>query len=408
MGRPALEVADIFRAHGPAWRDAQRGHFSLGQMKVMSAIELCRSAALGGHVLRCGGCGTDQLAYNSCRNRHCPKCQSSAAKRWLDARQADLLPVEYYHVVFTLPAPIADIAYQNKSVVYGLLFDTAAEVLQTIAADPKHLGARIAATLVLHTWGSALTHHPHVHGIVPGGGLTPDGKRWVACRPGFFLSVRVLSRLFRRRFLEELLRAHQAGKLKFFGEHTALADALAFKAWLAPLRKCEWVVYAKRPFAGPQAVLAYLSRYTHRVAISNSRLLAMDERGVTFRWKDYRVKDITRGKTRHKTMTLTPQEFMRRFLLHVLPGGFHRIRHYGLLANGSRKQALAKVRDLLMSPAPVQAAVTADPAGDDAATATSPKTHHFVCHHCGHPLTVLLTLARGQAIRAPPPCAGGP
>ena len=359
-------------------------------------------------MLRCGGCGTDQLAYNSCRNRHCPKCQSSAAKRWLDTRQADLLPVEYYHVVFTLPAPIADIAYQNKSVVYGLLFDTAAEVLQTIAADPKHLGARIAATLVLHTWGSALTHHPHVHGIVPGGGLTPDGKRWVACRPGFFLSVRVLSRLFRRRFLEELLREHQAGKLKFFGEHTALAGAHAFKAWLAPLRKCEWVVYAKRPFAGPQAVLAYLSRYTHRVAISNSRLLAMDERGVTFRWKDYRVKDTTRGKTRHKTMTLTPQDFMRRFLLHVLPGGLHRIRHYGLLANGSRTQALAKVRDLLMSPAPVQAAVTADPAGDDAATATSPKTHPFVCHHCGQPLKVLLTLAGGQAIRAPPPCAGGP
>ena len=408
MGRPALEVADIFRAHGPAWRDALRGHFSLGQMKVMSAIELCRSAALGGHVLRCGGCGTDQLAYNSCRNRHCPKCQSSAAKRWLDARQADLLPVEYYHVVFTLPAPIADIAYQNKSVVYGLLFDTAAEVLQTIAADPKHLGARIAATLVLHTWGSALTHHPHVHGIVPGGGLSRDGKRWLACRPGFFLSVRVLSRLFRRRFLEELLRAHQAGKLKFFGEHSALAGAHAFKDWLAPLRKCEWVVYAKRPFAGPQAVLAYLSRYTHRVAISNSRLLAMDERGVTFRWKDYRVKDTTRGKTRHKTMTLTPQEFMRRFLLHVLPGGFHRIRHYGLLANGSRKQALAKVRDLLMSPAPVQAAVTADPASDGAATTTSPRTHPFVCHHCGQPLTVLLTLARGQAIRAPPPCAGGP
>ena len=382
MGRPALEVADIFREHGPTWRDAQRGHLGLGQIKVMSAIEQCRSAALGGHVLRCGGCGTDQLAYNSCRNRHCPKCQSSAAQRWLQARQADLLPVEYYHVVFTLPAPIA--------------------------ADPKHLGARIAATLVLHTWGSALTHHPHVHGIVPGGGLTPDGKRWVACKPGFFLSVRVLSRLFRRRFLEEFLRAHQAGKLKFFGEHSALASAHAFKAWLAPLRKCEWVVYAKRPFAGPQAVLAYLSRYTHRVAISNSRLISMDDRGVTFRWKDYRVKDTTTGKTRHKTMTLTPQEFMRRFLLHVLPGGFHRIRHYGLLANGSRKQALAKVRDLLMSPAPVQAAVTADPASDGAAAATSPRTHPFVCHHCGQPLTVLLTLARGQAIRAPPHCAGGP
>ena len=291
QGRPALEVADIFRAHGPAWREAQRGHLSLAQLKVMSAITQCRTAALGGHVLRCDGLRRwTQVSYNSCRNRHCPKCQSSAAKRWLDARQADLLPVEYYHVVFTLPAPIADIAYQNKAALYGLLFDIAAETLLRIAADPKHLGAHIGATLVLHTWGSALTHHPHVHGIVPGGGLASDGARWVACRPGFFLPVRVLSRLFRRRFLEELQRLHDGGQLRFFGEHAALADAVAFKAWLAPLRKCEWVVYAKRPFAGPQAVLAYLSRYTHRVAISNSRLLAMDERGVTFRWKDYRAK----------------------------------------------------------------------------------------------------------------------
>jgi hypothetical protein len=315
---------------------------------------------------------------------------------------------QYYHVVFTLPAPIADIAYQNKAVVYGLLFDMAAEVLQTIAADPKHLGARIAATLVLHTWGSALTHHPHVHGIVPGGGLSADGKTWVACRPGFFLPVRVLSRLFRRRFLEELLRLHQAGKLQFFGEHAALAHAQAFKAWMVPLRRCEWVVYAKRPFAGPQAVLAYLSRYTHRVAISNSRLLALDQRGVTFRWKDYRVKDAAKGKTRHKAMTLAPEEFMRRFLLHVLPGGLHRIRHYGLLANGSRKQALARVRELLMPSAQGQAPVMAADVGDVAAAATSPKAPPFVCHHCGQPLTILLTLARGQAIRAPPPCAGGP
>ena len=410
MGKPALEVADIFRQHGPAWRAAQRGHLSLGQLKVMSAIEQCRTAALGGHVLRCDGCGTDQLAYNSCRNRHCPKCQSSAAKRWLDARQADLLPVEYYHVVFTLPAPIADIAYQNKAALYGLLFDMAAEVLQTIAADPKHLGARIAATLVLHTWGSALTHHPHVHGIVPGGGLAPDGKSWVACRPGFFLSVRVLSRLFRRRFLEELLRLHQAGKLQFLGEHAALAGAKAFKAWLAPLRKCEWVVYAKRPFAGPQAVLAYLSRYTHRVAISNSRLLALDERGVTFRWKDYRVKDgatVAAGKTRHKTMTLAPEEFMRRFLLHVLPGGFHRIRHYGLLANGTRKQALATARSLLV-PTQGQTPAQVVDVGNVAPAATSPKAPTFMCRHCGKPLTILMTLARGQSIRAPPPCASPP
>ena len=294
MGRAALEVADIFRIHGPAWRQAQRGHLSLTQLKVMSAIEQCRSAVLGGHVLRCEGCGTDTVAYNSCRNRHCPKCQSSAAHRWLEARQADLLPVDYYHVVFTLPAPIADIAYYNKAVIYGLLFDVAAQTLQTIAADAKHLGARIAVTLVLHTWGSALTHHPHVHGIVPGGGLSPDGQRWISCKPGFFLSVRVLSRLFRRRFLEELGHAHAAGELQFFGEHAALGDASAFARWLAPLRKCEWVVYAKRPFAGPQAVLAYLSRYTHRVAISNSRLVAMNERGVTFRWKDFYVDSFVK------------------------------------------------------------------------------------------------------------------
>ncbi len=400
MGRPALEVADIFREHGPAWREAQRGHLSLVQLKVMSAIEQCRSAVLGGHVLRCGGCGADQVSYNSCRNRHCPKCQSSAAQRWLDARQADLLPVEYYHVVFTLPAPIAAIAYQNKASVYGLLFDVAAEVLQTIAADRKHLGARIGATLVLHTWGSALTHHPHVHGIVPGGGLAPDGKTWVACRPGFFLPVRVLSRLFRRRFLEDLPRLHDDNKLKFFGEHAGLADARAFKAWLAPLRQCEWVVYAKRPFAGPQAVLAYLSRYTHRVAISNSRLVSMDERGVTFRWKDYRVKNGAKGKSRYKAMTLTPQEFMRRFQLHVLPGGFHRIRHYGLLANGGRKANLALARELLhVVPAQAAAAVNAEEAG--VLPNTAPPA--FVCRHCGHAMVIVQTFVRGELIRAPPP-----
>lgn len=390
QGRPALEVADIFRAHGPAWREAERSHLSLAQLKVMSAVTQCRTAALGGHVLRCDGCGVEQVSYNSCRNRHCPKCQSRAAKRWLDARQADLLPVEYYHVVFTLPAPIADIAYQNKAALYGLLFDIAAQTLLRIAADPKHLGASIGATLVLHTWGSALTHHPHVHGIVPGGGLAPDGTRWMACRPGFFLPVRVLSRLFRRRFLEELQRLHDDGKLRFFGEHAALADAATFKTWLTPLRKCEWVVYAKRPFAGPQAVLAYLSRYTHRVAISNSRLLAMDERGVTFRWKDYRAK----GKTRHKAMTLSPQEFMRRFLLHVLPGGFHRIRHYGLLANSNRRDNLALARELLQVTLPLS-----DVSADDASAAPAPT---FVCAHCGHVMVVLQVFLRDNSIRAPP------
>jgi hypothetical protein len=392
MARPALEVADVFRAHGPAWREAQRGHLSLGQRKVMSAIEQCRSAALGGHVLSCPACDHHEIAYNSCRNRHCPKCQGSAARRWLEARQVDLLPVAYYHVVFTLPAPISDIAYTNKAVIYALLFRIAAETLQTIAADPRHLGARIGMTLVLHTWGSALTHHPHVHGIVPGGGLSPDGQRWVACRPGFFLPVRVLSRLFRRRFLEALTQAHRAGQLQFYGEHAALADASIFADWMVPLRQCEWVVYAKRPFAGPEAVLAYLARYTHRVAIANSRLIALDEHGVTFKWKDYRAK----GRTKHKTMTLAADEFMRRFLLHVLPSGFHRIRHYGLIANAGRRDNLAKARELLQVPAD-----TGDAANADAAMA-EPGQPTYVCPDCGAPMIVIDILVRGQPIRAPP------
>jgi len=388
--RPDLEVAEIFRVAGPAWRSQQHGHLSLGQLKVMSAIEQCRSAALGGHVLRCSGCQQTQVAYNSCRNRHCPKCQGSAALRWLEDRQADLLPVQYFHVVFTLPAPIAAIGYYNKEIVYGLLFEIAAETLRTIAADPKHLGARIGATLVLHTWGSALTHHPHVHGIVPGGGLAVDADRWVGCRSGFFLSVRVLSRLFRRLFLEALVRAHGAGNLRFFAEFAELADASAFARWLAPLRAAEWVVYAKRPFAGPQAVLAYLSRYTHRVAISNRRLVAFDERGVTFRWKDYRAK----GRSRYKTMTLPAVEFMRRFLLHVLPAGFHRIRHYGLLANAARRDNLAVARQLLQQPA----AEPAQPCRDDEPSA--PPT--FACRHCGAPMIVIETIERQRHIRSPP------
>jgi hypothetical protein len=343
VSRPSLEVADIFRGHGPAWRRANAGHVSLGQLKVMSAIESCRTAALGGHVARCEKCAHTQISYNSCRNRHCPKCQGAVAKEWLAAREADLLPVPYYHVVFTLPAPIADIAYQNKAVVYDILFKASAETLITIAADPTHLGARVGITSVLHTWGSALTHHPHAHMIVPGGGISLDGKRWVACRPGFFLPVRVLSRLFRRLFLERLLAAHKAGRLKFFGGHAALADAQAFAAYLTPLRRTEWVVYAKRPFGGPQAVLAYLSRYTHRVAIANSRLIACDRSVVTFRWKDYRAD----GLDRQKLMTLSTGEFIRRFLIHVLPHGFHRIRHYGLLASGTRADNIARARESL-------------------------------------------------------------
>jgi rubrerythrin len=391
-----LEVADIFRAHGPHWRHEQAGHLSLGQLKVMSAIERCRSAELGGHVLQCPACDHNQIAYNSCRDRHCPKCQASAARRWLEARQADLLPVDYYHLVFTLPAPIRDIAWYNKSVVYGILFKAAAETLLTIAADPQHLGARIGATLVLHTWGSAMTHHPHVHGIIPGGGLSLDGERWVACRPGFFLPVRVLSKLFRRLFLEKLNDAHRAGKLRFFGEYQALAETKSFRNWLKPLRQIGWFVYAKRPFAGPDAVLAYLSRYTHRVAIANSRLIAMDEQGITFKWKDYRDKE----RVRHKTMTLDPDEFIRRFLLHVLPSGFHRIRHYGLLANTTRKDNLARARELLMgkvtdepTDAEINRADTADGSNESAT---------YVCPDCGAPMLVIDIFLGGQLPRAPP------
>jgi hypothetical protein len=400
MARPALEVADIFRAHGPAWRHAQAGHLSLGQLKVMSAIEQCRSAELGGHVLQCQACDHTQIAYNSCRNRHCPKCQGSAARRWLETRQADLLPLEYYHLVFTLPAPISAIAYYNKAVIYGLLFQAAAETLRTIAADPKHLGARLGVTLVLHTWGSAMTHHPHVHGIVPGGGLSLDGRRWVACKPGFFLPVRVLSRLFRRLFLEKLSDAYQTGKLQFFGEHAALTETKTFIDWLKPLRQMEWVVYAKRPFAGPDAVLAYLSRYTHRVAIANSRLIASDEQGVTFKWKDYRLK----GRCRYKTMTLTTDEFIRRFLLHVLPSGFHRIRHYGLIANTTRQHSLAQARELLMrenTPVPTDA----ETHRTDAPGQSDPSVT-YVCPGCGAPMHIISTFLRGQQPRAPPKRSG--
>jgi hypothetical protein len=382
--------------HGPAWRAQQRGHLSLGQLKVMTAIERCRTAALGGHVLRCEGCGIDQVSYNSCRNRHCPKCQANAAQRWLQAREADLLPVEYYHVVFTLPASVAALAYQNKALVYGMLFDVAAEVLQTIAADPKHLGARIGATLVLHTWGSAMTHHPHVHGIVPGGGLSAAGDRWIACRPGFFLPVRVLSRLFRRRFIEELRRTYAGGHLRLQGDLAGLTDPTEFTRWLAPLRRIEWVVYAKRPFAGPAAVLAYLSRYTHRVAISNSRLVSMDGSSISFRWKDYRAK----GRTRPKTMTLDADEFIRRFLLHVLPSGFHRIRHYGLLANAHRRDDIASARRLLgVQPLPSDK----EEAGS---TEMRPPPARFICRRCGQPLVVAEFFPRSPCIRAPPPGGG--
>jgi Putative transposase/Transposase zinc-binding domain len=386
MSRPVLEVADIFRSHGGAWRQAHAGHVSLDQLKVMSAIERCRTAALGGHVARCTDCAYTTIAYNSCRNRHCPKCQGAAARDWLADREADLLPVPYYHVVFTLPAAIADIAYQNKAAVYDLLFKVSAETMLTIAADPKHLGARIGITSVLHTWGSALTHHPHVHMIVPGGGISPDGERWVSCRPGFFLPVRVLSRLFRRLFLEKLIATHQAGRLSFFGDDTHLADAQSFAAYLAPLRKAEWVVYAKRPFGGPEAVLAYLSRYTHRVAIANSRLIACDEQGVTFKWKDYRIE----GRDRYKQMTLATDEFIRRFLIHGLPRGLHRIRHYGLFAKSSCADNIARARELL---------AVAKPQGETTAAVDPGKP---ACPCCGGRMIIIEVFARGATPRHQP------
>jgi Putative transposase/Transposase zinc-binding domain len=393
VSRPSLEIADIFHRHGAAWRAAQAGHLSLAQLKVMSAIETCRTAALGGHVEACEDCGHSRIAYNSCRNRHCPKCQGAAAHDWLAARQADLLPVGYFHVVFTLPAEIADIAYQNKAVVYDLLFRAASEAMLTIAADPKHLGARIGLTAVLHTWGSAMTHHPHVHMIVPGGGISLDGERWVACRPGFLLPVRVLSRLFRRLFLDQLANAHAAGRLTFLGGLVSLGDHHTFAAFLAPLRKTSWFVYAKPPFAGPGAVLTYLSRYTHRVAISNSRLIALDEAGVTFRYKDYRRN----GCERYRTMRLEAGEFIRRFLLHVLPKGFHRIRHYGLLASASCKANMARARQLLAAPQPeVEGSATGD------AVAAHPTDWQPPCPCCGGRMIIVATVERGGNARAPP------
>ena len=391
MARPHLEVADILNRHGDAYVARHRGHLSRGQLKVMGAIRACRTAALGGHVARCEGCDHLAVAYNSCRNRHCPKCQGQVARAWLARRQADLLPAPYYHVVFTLPAPVAAVAFQNKAVVYDLLFRSAADTLLTIAADPKHLGARIGLTAVLHTWGSAMTHHPHVHIVVPGGGLAPDGLRWIACRPGFFLPVRVLSRLFRRLFLDRLAAAHGAGRLAFHSELAALADPAALAAHLAPLRRSAWVVYAKRPFAGPEAVLAYLSRYTHRVAIANSRLLALDERGVTFRWKDYRAREGATGRAWIKSMTLSADEFIRRFLLHVLPSGFHRIRHYGLFASSTRAANIARIRTLL-APAPPSEQAVPQPAHNEPAAPA--------CPCCGGRLVIIERFRSGMHPRA--------
>jgi Putative transposase/Transposase zinc-binding domain len=388
VARTALEVADIFRDHGPAWREANRGHVSLEQLKVMNAIERCRTAALGGHVARCENeaCAHTVVAYNSCRNRHCPKCQGAAARRWLAEREAELLPVGYFHVVYTLPAQLRDIAYQNKRVIYHLLMKASAEATLTIAADPKHLGARTGIVAVLHTWGSALTLHPHVHMIVPGGGLSEDGARWVSSRPGFLMHVNVLSRLFRGRFLTMLVKAHAQGRLKFFGDHAALADRRAFKRFLAPLRKSEWVVHTKNPFAGPEQVLRYLSRYTHRVAISNRRLVSVDDNGIAFRWKDYRID----GPDRWKTMTITAHEFIRRFLMHVLPKGFHRIRHYGLFASSNRAANIARARQLLAAAPRV---VGLD--DNNVAAPDEPRVLPCPCPRCGARMIVIEVFARG-------------
>jgi len=378
------EVADVFRRHGEAYRRAHDGRLGRIERRVMSAIELCRTAALGGHTEACADCGLVRCTYNSCRNRHCPKCLGQARVEWLAARQAELLPVPYFHVVFTLPAPVAEIAFQNKETVYAILFRTAVEALRTIAADPKHLGAEIGLVAVLHTWGQNLHHHPHVHCVAPGGGPSLDHTRWVACRPGFFLPVRVLSRLFRRRFLDELRTAFAAGELGFFGALAGLAEPGAFTRRLRELRRVEWVVYVKPPFGGPQQVLAYLARYTHRVAIANSRLVSLTDTAVAFRWKDYRHH----GKT--KLMTLAADEFIRRFLLHTLPDGFHRIRHYGFLANRQRAAKLALCRRLLDAP-------SQEPPAEQVQDAV-PSHPPDRCPTCGGAMVMLAVLAR------PAPC----
>ena len=386
--RSELEVADIFRRHGPAYRRAHDGHIGRVERRVMSAIELCRTAALGGHVEACEDCAHSRVAYNSCRNRHCPKCQGATRERWLADRQADLLPVPYFHVVFTVPAEVAAIAFHNKAVVYAILFDAVAATLKTIAADPRHLGGEIGFLAILHSWGQALTHHPHIHCLVPGGALSADG-RWLACRPRFFLPIHVLSRLFRRLFLERLKTAHARGRLRFSGTLAQLDDADVFAAAVRRLRRKNWVVYAKPPFGSPEHVLAYLGRYTHRVAIANSRLVSADDSSVVFRWRDYRHGNAPRQ------MSLDPDEFIRRFLIHSLPDGFHRIRHYGFLANGCRRARLATIRQLL----PVTEGQFGEPTDDAPIVARLPRFDPAVCPCCGGALRITATLPRW---RAPP------
>ena len=347
--RPAVELADIVRAHGSAYR---RTHaLSRAQRRALRAIETCRTAALGGHRETCDTCGAERLAYNSCRNRHCPKCQTLAKERWLAARRAELLPVEYFHLVFTLPHALNALAQGNPRVLYTLLFRSVAATLTAFARDPRHLGGELGGTAILHTWGQNLSQHLHLHCVVPGGALSPDGLRWIAAPPGFLFPVRALAHVFRGKYLAALQRAFTTGKLVFAGSVAGLADPAAFAAWLADLRQHAWVVYAKRPFGGPTQVLEYLGRYTHRVAISNERLVRHADGVVHFRWKDYA------DGPRVKVMALAAEEFLRRFLLHVVPGGFVRIRHFGFLANRTRRAKLAQCRALLAPPlAPAAAA----------------------------------------------------
>jgi hypothetical protein len=381
VAREGLEVADVFRRFGPAFRDQHGASLSGARRRAMLAIEHCRTAALGGHVERCGDCGHQRIAYNSCRNRNCPKCQGLARAQWLADRQTELLDVPYFHVVFTVPEAVATIAFQNQTAVYDILFRAASETLRTIAADPKHLGAEIGFLAVLHTWGQNLLHHPHLHCLVPGGGIAPDGRRWVSCRPGFFLPVRVLSRMFRGLFLHYLEKAFANGELNFFSAHRHLHEPAAFRRHLAPVRDTEWVVYAKRPFAGPAQVLDYVGRYTHRVAISNNRLVSMDEGKVRFRWKDYR------NGNKQKTMSLQAGEFIRRFMIHVLPDGFHRIRYYGFLGNCHRARKLELCRELLRM-APVAPAEPPAVYRDRYEALTGSALHQ--CPHCRTGMMVVI------------------
>ena len=384
--RPDLEVADIFRHHGPAYTQTHDGHLGRVERRVMSAIQLCRTAALGGHIESCEDCSHSRVAYNSCRNRHCPKCQSAAREQWLADRQADLLPVPYFHVVFTVPSEVAAIAYQNKRLLYSILFEAVAGTLKAIAADPRHrLGGELGFIAILHTWGQTLTHHPHIHCLVPGGVLAADGSRWIPCRPGFFLPVHVLSRLFRRLFIERLQVAHAAGHLQFFGDLAPLHRPEFFAEAIRSLRKKRWITYAKPPFGSPEHVLAYLGRYTHRVAIANSRLVAADDTSVTFRWRDYRHGNASRD------MTLHAHEFIRRFLLHCLPDSFHRIRHYGFLANGIRRARLALIRQLLAEVPPGSTAPAITPL-ERQRVPFDPT----VCPCCGGTMRIATALPRAQ------------